>query len=74
VVRAAALQLVLEHGDDNELARALAVCIEREIPDVLRKAWATSPIARELIVRSLADDSGTTRQIRVALDSITGAS
>jgi hypothetical protein len=72
VVRATALQLVLEHGDDNELARALALCIERGIPDLLRKAWAASPIARELILRSLADDSGTPRQIRVALDSITG--
>jgi len=73
VVRATALQLMLEHGDGNELAQGLAICIERGIPDVLRKAWAASPIARELIVRSLADDSGTTRQIRVALDAITGA-
>ena len=73
VVRATALQLVLEHGDDDELAQGLAICIERGTPDVLRKAWAASPIARELIVRSLADDGGTTRQIRVALDSITEA-
>ena len=72
VVRATTLQLVLEHGDDNELTRALAICIERGTPDVLRKAWTASPIARELIVRSLADDSGTTRQIRIALDSIIG--
>jgi hypothetical protein len=72
VVRTTALQLVLEHGDDNELARALAICIERGNADVLRKAWAASPVARELIVRSLADDSGTTRRFRVALDSITG--
>jgi len=73
VVRATALRLVLEHGDDNELAQGLTICIERGIPDVLHKAWAASPIARELIVRSLADDSATTRQIRVALDAIMGA-
>jgi|GEM_PF-2229752 len=73
VVRATALRLVLEHGDDNELAQGLTICIERGIPDVLHKAWAASPIARELIVRSLADDSATTRQIRVALDAIMGS-
>ena len=72
VVRATALQLVLEHGDDNELAHALTICIEQGIPDVLRKAWAASPIARELIVRSLSDGGGTARQIRVALEAITG--
>ncbi|MHA1528184.1 MAG: HEAT repeat domain-containing protein, partial [Alphaproteobacteria bacterium] len=73
IVRATALQLVLEHGDDNELARAMTICVGRGIPDVLRKAWVASPIARELIVRSLADGSSTTRQIQVALDSITDA-
>ena len=73
VVRTTALQLVLEHGDDDELAQGLTICIERGNADVLRKAWAASPIARELIVRSLADDSATTRQIRVALDAIMGA-
>jgi HEAT repeat protein len=71
MVRATALRLVLEHGDSDELNRALAICIERGTPDVLRAAWAASPIARDLIVRSLADGGCTMGQIRVALDSIT---
>jgi HEAT repeat protein len=73
IVRATALQLVLEHGDTSELTQALTICIERGFPDVLGNAWAASLVARELIVRSLADGSGTTRQIRVALESITDA-
>jgi hypothetical protein len=71
IVRATALQLALEHGTASELAQALPICIERGLPDVLRKAWVASPTARELIVRSLAGRGGTTRQIQVALESIT---
>jgi hypothetical protein len=72
VVRATALQLVLEHGNTSELTDALTICIERGLPDLLRKAWAVSSVARELIVRSLADGRGTTREIRAALESIAG--
>ena len=67
-------------GRSRSEARRRAACdlggltqVKESAREVRPGAWAASLVARELIVRSLADGTGTTRQVRVALDSITDA-
>lgn len=70
LVRHTALQLVLDHGDEDELAQALEICTTEGAVDLIRKACTLSDHARELILLSLSSGNLSVRQTRTVLDAI----
>lgn len=70
LVRYTALQLVLDYGDDDELAQALEICETEGAADLIRKACNFSDHAGELVLFSLSSGNLSIRQARTLLDAI----